>query len=420
MKVSQSENRKVLFNIDEFEKSKSVKLRYRNCPSCGGGDISIFYWLESVPAHSVLLMPTYRIAVNYPRGDIYLGFCSGCGFVSNYGYEPELLEYSQRCEESQGFSLTFTKFHKSLANKLLDKYDLHNKDIVEIGCGKGEFLRLLCELGDNRGVGFDPAYVSGWDEGGEDERLRFVEDFYCEKYADVSCDFVCCKMTLEHIHDVHIFLSTVRTITYNRPEVVLFFQVPDFGHVSQVGAFWDIYYEHCSYFTEDSLRRLFEISGFEVLDLWRGYEGQYLMIEAKRAEKARDLPKVDGKNLESFGIFTNNLEKTVQNFKKSKEKWRNFAAKSVEKDRQIVVWGAGSKAVSFLNTLRLREEIEYAVDINHHMWGTFMAGTGQEIVGPEFLRKYQPDIIIIMNPIYQNEVKNTLNKMSIHPEIVTL
>ena len=32
-------------------------------------------------------------------------------------------------------------------------------NILEIGCGKGEFLVQICEIGDNRGVGIDPTYV---------------------------------------------------------------------------------------------------------------------------------------------------------------------------------------------------------------------------------------------------------------------
>ena len=40
------------------------------------------------------------------------------------------------------------------------KEGLRGKDIIEIGCGKGEFLLLLCEMGNNRGTGFDPGFVS--------------------------------------------------------------------------------------------------------------------------------------------------------------------------------------------------------------------------------------------------------------------
>jgi hypothetical protein len=82
-----------------------------------------------------------------------------------------------------------------------------------------------------------------------------------------------------------------------------------------------------------------------------------------------------------------------------------------------VLWGAGSKGVAFLTTLDIRHEIEYAVDINPHKHGTFMAGTGQQIVAPEFLKGYRPDIVIVMNPIYCNEIQRELDRMGIGVEV---
>ena len=120
------------------------------------------------------------------------------------------MEYSTDCEESQQFSPTFNEFSRRLAKYLIEKYDLHYKEIMEIGCGKGEFLTLLCDLGENRGVGFDPAYVKARDTSKTAERITFIQDFYSEKYAGYQADFVCCKMTLEHIHPTAQFVSMVR------------------------------------------------------------------------------------------------------------------------------------------------------------------------------------------------------------------
>ena len=124
------------------------------CHNCGAHGMSIFCEFRGVPVHSVLLMPTREAAVNYPRGDIVLGFCKTCGFISNVAFNPDMQEYSSRYEETQGFSPTFNTFHQNLASRLINRYNLHGKDIIEIGCGKGEFLTILCETGKNRGVGF--------------------------------------------------------------------------------------------------------------------------------------------------------------------------------------------------------------------------------------------------------------------------
>ena len=138
----------------------------------------VFHEMKDFPVHSILNLQTREEAINYPNGDISLAFCRKCGFISNIVFEAGLLEYSADCEESQAFSETFKEFSKALANYLIEKYNLYHKDILEIGCGKGDFLTLICELGENRGVGFDPAYVQG--RGGQvsGDKVTFIQDFY--------------------------------------------------------------------------------------------------------------------------------------------------------------------------------------------------------------------------------------------------
>ena len=87
---------------------------------------------------------------------------------------------------------------------------------------------------------------------------------------------------------------------------------------------------------------------------------------------------------------------------------------------RVVLWGGGSKAVAFLTTLNLRDEIKYAVDINPNKHGTYIAGTGQEIVASAFLVEYKPDVVIVMNPIYCDEIQQDLNEMGLDPELMPL
>jgi hypothetical protein len=130
------------------------------CKSCNSARLKIFHDVKSVPTNSCILISSKQEALNYPRADIRLGFCPNCGFISNVAYDSTLTEYSDRYEETQGFSPTFNSFQSDLAERLIEKYGLHGKKLIEIGCGKGEFLTLLCELGQNYGIGFDPTYRS--------------------------------------------------------------------------------------------------------------------------------------------------------------------------------------------------------------------------------------------------------------------
>jgi len=385
------------------------------CPSCGVGGMAAFYELKHVPVHSVMLLPTREEALRYPKGDIALGFCQTCGFISNVAYDPALQEYSSGYEATQSFSPTFNAFARRLAMRLIDQYDLYDKDIIEIGCGQGEFLTLLCELGGNRGVGFDPAYVGGRVESPAQDRITFIKDFYSERYANCRGDFVCCKMTLEHIQHTADFVSMVRRSLGDRSDTVVFFQVPDVTRILQEVAFWDIYYEHCSYFSLGSLARLFRRCGFDVINLAREYDDQYLMIEVRPGGENGGTPLEQEDDLE---YLVRGVADFSDRYPRELHDWRRELHRISQSGRKAVIWGAGSKGVAFLTTLGVQGEITYAVDLNPYKHGTYMAGTGQQIVAPDFLEEYRPDVVIVMNPVYCGEIQRDLDRMGVTAEIV--
>lgn len=385
------------------------------CPSCGSSDVMMFYEVDNVPVHSVMLLPTREEAISYPTRDIDLGFCTTCGFIYNTLYDPNAHHYSEQYEETQGYSPTFNTFAKNLATHMIERYNLRNKKIIEIGCGKGEFLTLLCQLGDNHGIGIDPSYVRERSLSGYDERVSFINELYTEKHTHLKCDFLCCKMTLEHIHNTGELIETVRKATHDTPDTTIFFQIPNVLRILEEAAFWDVYYEHCSYFSPGSLARLFRLHHFDMLDLWCDYGDQYLMIEAK--------PAAGNDTQHAAEESINTLKTLVHDFPlkayEKRDTWIRTVRDTYNEGKRVVLWGSGSKGVAFLTTLGIRDEITYTVDVNPNKHGTFMAGTGQEIVSPDFLVSYQPDLVVVMNPIYEEEIRHDLQQRGLSPRIVS-
>jgi hypothetical protein len=379
----------------------------------------VFYEVNNVPVNSVLLLSSQEDAINFQRGDISLAVCPTCGFISNLEFDPALTRYSASYEATQGYSQTFNNFHRRLAQDLIDRYELHGKSLIEIGCDKGDFLTMLCEMGNNRGVGFDPAYVPGRYSSPVEDQLTFIADYYSEQYSEFRADFVCCKMTLEHIPDVSNFVALLRRSIGEDPHSAIFFQIPNTTYVLRNVAFWDVYYEHCSYFTKGSLARLFRRSRFDILDLWTDYDDQYLMIEARPA--AADLNGNVALEEESMDEILRNVDYFVKHCHARRAKWQQELAALKKAGQKMVLWGGGSKGVAFLTTLGLTlDDVQYVVDINPNKTGTFMAGTGQEIVAPDFLSAYRPDVVIVMNPMYRQEIAQDLAALSLSPTILTM
>jgi SAM-dependent methyltransferase len=375
------------------------------CPACASSDLRVFHEQESVPVHSCRLVETREEALSFPRGTLRLAFCGGCGFITNVAYDPSLQDYGVAYEETQGFSPRFVEFARELALRWIERYDLRGKDVLELGCGKGEFLALMCELGPNRGIGIDPAFVPERLESEAAARMRFIADLYDERYAHLAADAVICRHTLEHIAPVGEFMSLVRRTIGERDAVVLF-DLPDVVRVLREGAFWDVYYEHCSYFSAGSLGSLFRRSGFDVLDLCLDYGGQYLVVDARPGSGAGAPLPVE----ESPEQLAADVARFRRQFAETAERWRGVLAGAHDEGRRIAVWGAGSKAVAFLTTLAGGDEVAYAVDVNPYKRGKYLAGTGHAVLGPSDLERDPPDLVVAMNEIYLEEIRATLDR----------
>jgi SAM-dependent methyltransferase len=387
------------------------------CSSCGSSEVSAFYEVRNIPVNSCILLPTEQEALDFPRGDVVLGFCKSCGFISNVAFNALKVIYSPKYEDQQSFSSTFNSFAQGLAERLVNKYLLHDKKILEIGCGKGDFLSLLCELGPNSGVGIDPAYIKGRVLSKASDRLEFIADYYSQRYGNYKGDFVCCRHTLEHIPNVFEFVNQIRKSIGDRLDTVVFFEVPDVTRILREQAFWDIYYEHCSYFSLGSLAKLFRRCRFELTDLYRDFNDQYLIIEARPALQLSNKINMLEENVAKMAI---DVQYFASHCNEKLSQWRESIKRYKDSGKRIIVWGTGSKCVSFLTTLGIKDEVAYVVDINPFRQGKFIPGAGKEIMAPEFLKECKPDLILVMNPVYCQEIKQMILGLKINTEVMAI
>jgi hypothetical protein len=325
-------------------------------------------------------------------------------------FDPNLMEYSQDYENSLHFSPRFQVYAAGLATRLIERYSLHGKTIIEIGSGSGDFLKLLCELGDNRGIGFDPSYSPQPEDGSSTERLTFIPDFYSERHAHHWADFICSRHTLEHMQDPGDFLATLRRSIGDRSDTVVFFEVPNALYTLRDLGIWDIIYEHCSYYCSNSLARVFSDSGFSILKIGDAFEGQFLYVEAL---PSTDSVKSQPDSLNDLRRLSQYVAAFSRNFRSKQNSWRSTLQELKRDGQKAVIWGSGSKGVTFLNTLGVIDQIEVAVDINPRKHGRYIAGTGQRIVPPEFLRDYRPDLVIIMNAVYRAEIRERMDDLGL-------
>ena len=387
------------------------------CPVCRSSDAVVLIEMSQVPVHCNVLCSTYNEAVNAPKGDIRLEFCWTCAHTYNSVFQPDLVHYTPHYENSLHFSPRFQAYAESLAARLVDKYDLHGKSIIEIGAGQGEFLAMLCDGNQNKGFGFDPSYDENRAAGKACSDVSFIQDFYSEAHATYKADFICCRQALEHIQYPLDFLQQVRRTIGDSPEAIVFFEVPNSLYTLRDLGIWDIIYEHCSYFSAGSLAHVFQEAGFEVQTVYPAFGDQFLCIEAL---PACEISPQETQAVHDADQLSNLISAFRSSYQDKVKTWDDHLRQFSADNATVVVWGAGSKGVTFLNIINSSEQVDYVVDINPHKQGMYIARTGQRIVSPDFLREYQPDVVLLMNPNYHDEVRARLRELRVETAIFTV
>lgn len=386
------------------------------CPACGSAAVRDLLRIPQVPVYCNVLWPDREQALEAASGDLALGFCTDCTHLFNTAFDPKLTEYTAAYDNSLHYSPRFSQYAEQLAGGLIHRHGLKGKRIVEIGCGKGDFLRLLCAQGDNQGFGFDRSFEPERVAATTDERVSFFQDFYDAEFAKrCAPDFLCCRHVLEHIEQPRRFLQMLRSTLDARGDVSFYCEVPNGLFTLKDMGIWDLIYEHCGYFSLNSLIRAFSDSGFDVSAADESFGGQFIWVEARPAN-GRDKPTA--LVTEAVDEVRRYADSFAAKYRATVDEWLGRLAESSREGRRTVVWGAGSKGVTFLNVAAGRSGVEFVVDVNPHKQGRFVAGTGQQVLAPASLRSIGATDVIVMNPMYLDEVSSTIRSMGLDLGVV--
>jgi hypothetical protein len=263
------------------------KLIDRSCPACGAHTLRMFYAVQGVPVQSNRQLRIAADAEAIPTGDIILAQCETCAFITNIAFDESLLPLGRAEATGPAMTPEFCDFAKQQADDWIDRFDLCGKTLIEIGCGQGEFLEMLCERAGARGIGFDPAVRR---EGNPAADVIFVAGPFEAFAGQANGDFIFCRQTLQTLAEPLKFLSLLQPVVAHAPVV---FEVPDAARALAEGAYWDIDYTQCSYFSAASLTRVFQRSGFEVIRTTSSFGDRFVTVEATTEPfggQKRDMP----------------------------------------------------------------------------------------------------------------------------------
>ncbi len=385
------------------------------CPTCSASQLKVFFKADAVPIFCNVLHKTVESARQAPVGDIQLGYCHACGMIYNVAFDPQRARYAEGYENSLHGSPHFQAYAEQVARRLVQKYSLHDREIVEIGSGRGEFLDLLCRYGNNHGVGYDPSapdevcVVPG-------RSFRILQEGFSEASIRENAGLICSRHVLEHLAQPGELVSQLAAAAA-KSGAAIYLEVPNGLWTLRDLGIWDIIYEHCSYFVSSSLRALLESSGLPEARIYEAFHGQFLAAESPGAAEENGERTHMDTELRELGPL---VERFRERYQERVDYWRGELEQFEAEDKGVAVWGAGSKGVTFLHTVGNLKSIRCVVDINPLKQGKFTAGSGHPVVAPETLRHLPLERVVVMNPVYLDEISNSLQNIGFRGEVMAV
>lgn len=377
------------------------------CPLCGGEDLMPCLARQRVAVFQNVRYPNAAEAAAAATGGLRITHCNRCGFAFNAAYDPTLAVYSPQYENDQSVSGTFCDYLDGIADRVLGALDPGGSPIVlEVGCGQGHFLKRLADLPAarfNRFIGFDPAWRG--DASGarlEIESRLFDADATREIGAPIGA--AVSRHVIEHVIDPIGFLSEIRTALTATSGTKLMIETPCLEWIVRNNVMFDFFYEHCSYFTRDTLGFALRRAGYRVDRFETVFDGQYLWAECAMAEGGASAepprPIGLGEAIARLGALS---ERRLQALQREIEIYNRRG--------RVALWGAGAKGATLAclvdpdTTL-----VDCLVDINPRKQGTYLAMTAHPIVSPHDAVQRGVRTVLLLNPNYRGEVQRMIDE----------
>ncbi len=198
-------------------------------------------------------------AANTGEFEIYV--CRVCGLAYNARFDSNLVSYDENYDVYIP-SAIFADYYKEIAAFLYDKFSLENGLVIDIACGKGTFLEVLCSLYPNvRGLGIDPSFE--FNNSFSAPNLKFIKDVFKAEYITEQPALILCRHAFDQIEQPLLFLEAIQGALRDFNETAFFIEFADLEWIIENRAFWDLCYERCSYWTADSLKNTLRRTGFQ-------------------------------------------------------------------------------------------------------------------------------------------------------------
>lgn len=338
---------------------------------------------ENMPKAAQFL-PDAESLANDQGVDLKVCQCSGCGLVQ---LSNDPVPYYKEVIRAAAFSEEMKDFRRKQFAGFVQKFSIERKKIIEIGCGRGEYLSLMQQFGvEAYGLEYSAESVMQCVKNGLNVSKGFIQKS-TDRLDDAPFDAFFILNFLEHLPDPN---STLRGIYNNLTDAAMgLVEVPNFDMILQNKLFSEFIGDHLFYFTKETLSETLRINGFEIVDCKEVWHDYIISTVVRKREKL---------DISQFHNFQAQIKKEIEEY------IRRF------KDNKVAIWGAGHQALALISLINLAGKIKYVVDSAVFKQGKFTPATHIPIVSPDALDSDPVDAVIIMAASYSDEVARIMQQ----------
>lgn len=347
---------------------------YRKCPICGKkeGDI-----LSNI---SMCLPEGYSLPASY---DVVC--CRKCGFTfadvnaAQKDYDDYYCNHNVYAEDAEikHTDENMEQWYNYLYSLFRDKAG-SNAKILDVGCGDGGFLCFLKDKEYTNLCGLDPS---------KDSILRLqkkgIRGIYGSIFGEpvqeekASYDMVISTMVMEHVYDLHTYLSKVIFYLKKNTGAYLLLAVPAVEgfekHICPVPNYFN--HEHINYFSRMSMDNLLQTYSFYRRNdnlYFENKDGEIMLGFLYERQTGQGEFKKDSISGKSIKEYFNQVKIRESELRKKIDELLSY-------DKKFYIWGCGAYAMSVIKNYPLiLDRMEAFIDNNR-------AKQGEELLGKKVL-----------------------------------
>jgi SAM-dependent methyltransferase len=370
--------------------------------------------LEDAPASAQNIPDAAEVAAD---SGITLGLyqCAECGLVQ---FDCDPVDYFRDVIRAGGFSTTMTGLRRSQYAHMIEKYHLEGKRFIEVGCGRGEFLKVLTEF---------PVEAYGMEHKADlvkiaqSEGLNVWREFpetAAQAFKNQKFDVFLSFNFLEHQPEPSVMLQAIyHNLTDDGMGLVT---VPALEYIVEQGSYYELIHDHMAYYSFHALRQLLNRNGFEVLEEEMLNRDTISMI-------VRKIPMTGNRESDSDSRENHISEQSamvdslVCGYEKVQHEIDVLVEEFKKNGRTLAVWGASHQGFTLTSTTALGNCARYIIDSAPFKQGRFAPASHLPIVPPEHYHEEPVDAILIVAPGYTDEIAASIRtKFGTDVEIMTM